>query len=143
LRVFSLPELTAATCCCCCGGWLRSGDVGYLDAEGYLYLVDRKKDLLIIGGANIASKEIEDVLYEIPGGARGGGDRRARRRVGRVTARCAGARAGRDLDVEAVHARCRNRLPTIKRPVRFTVLEVMPKISTGKISKPHLHRQLG
>jgi acyl-CoA synthetase (AMP-forming)/AMP-acid ligase II len=134
------PELTAATYR---GGWLRSGDVGYLDAEGYLYLVDRKKDLLIIGGANIASKEIEDVLYEIPGvleaAVIGVPDDEWGERPHAVLAPA----PGHDLDAEAVHARCRDRLPTIKRPVRVTILEAMPKTSTGKISKPHLRRQLG
>jgi acyl-CoA synthetase (AMP-forming)/AMP-acid ligase II len=134
------PELTAATYR---GGWLRSGDVGYLDAEGYLYLVDRKKDLLIIGGANIASKEIEDVLYEIPGvleaAVVGVPDDEWGERPHAVLAPA----PGHDLDAGAVHAHCRDRLPTIKRPVRVTILEAMPKTSTGKISKPQLRRQLG
>jgi acyl-CoA synthetase (AMP-forming)/AMP-acid ligase II len=134
------PELTEATYR---GGWLRSGDVGYLDAEGYLYLVDRKKDLLIIGGANIASKEIEDVLYEIPGvleaAVIGVPDDEWGERPYAVLA----SAPGHDLDAEAVHAHCRDRLPTIKRPARVTILDVMPKTSTGKISKPQLRHQLG
>ena len=51
--------------------WFRSGDVGYLDGEGFLYLTDRKKDMIISGGENIASSEVERVIYEIAAGARG------------------------------------------------------------------------
>jgi acyl-CoA synthetase (AMP-forming)/AMP-acid ligase II len=117
--------------------------VGYLDAEGYLYLVDRKKDLLIIGGANIASKEIEDVLYEIPGvleaAVIGIPDDEWGERPHAVLAPA----PGHDLDAEAVHAHCRDRLPTIKRPAGVTIQANLPKTSTGKISKPQLRRLLG
>ncbi|MCT2583537.1 class I adenylate-forming enzyme family protein [Actinophytocola gossypii] len=122
------------------GGWLHSGDVGYLDAEDYLYLVDRKKDLLIIGGANIASKEIEDVLYEVPGvleaAVVGVPDEEWGERPHAIVA----PRPGDAVDVETVLAHCRGRLPSIKRPVAVTVRETMPKTSTGKISKPALRK---
>jgi acyl-CoA synthetase (AMP-forming)/AMP-acid ligase II len=133
------PELTAETYR---GGWLHSGDVGYLDAEGYLYLVDRKKDLLIIGGANIASKEIEDALYEVPGvleaAVIGVPDEEWGERPHAVVV----PRPGATVSEEAVLAHCRERLPSIKRPVAVTVRDAMPKTSTGKISKPELRRQL-
>ena len=48
------------------GDWLRSGDIGHLDADGFLYLTDRKKDMIISGGENIASSEVERVVYELP-----------------------------------------------------------------------------
>jgi acyl-CoA synthetase (AMP-forming)/AMP-acid ligase II len=112
------PELTAATYR---GGWLRSGDVGYLEEEGYLYLVDRKNDLLIIGG----------------------GDRGAGRRVGRAAARGPGAfaraRPGRRDDPGALPGPAAHH----KAPTGVTILEAMPKTSTGKISKPRLRRLLG
>ena len=57
------PEKTAAAFF---GDWFRTGDVGYLDAEGFLYLTDRKKDMIISGGENIASSEVERVIYEMP-----------------------------------------------------------------------------
>src|SRR6266702_8200341 len=58
------PEATAETLR---GGWLHTGDVGYVDEDGYYYLVDRKKDMIIRGGENIYPREIEDVLLEHPG----------------------------------------------------------------------------
>jgi acyl-CoA synthetase (AMP-forming)/AMP-acid ligase II len=133
------PELTATTNR---GGWLHSGDVGYLDEEGYLFLVDRKKDLLIIGGANIASKEVEDVLYEIPGvleaAVLGVPDDEWGERPYAFLA----PRPDADLDPEIVHAHCRSRLPSLKRPVAVSIRESLPKTSTGKISKPRLRELL-
>ena len=57
------PDKTAAAFF---GDWFRTGDVGHLDAEGFLYLTDRKKDMIISGGENIASSEVERVIYELP-----------------------------------------------------------------------------
>src|SRR5262249_17420018 len=57
------PEKTKASFF---GDWFRTGDIGHLDAEGFLYLTDRKKDMIISGGENIASSEVERVVYELP-----------------------------------------------------------------------------
>src|SRR6516164_7673111 len=57
------PEKTKASLF---GDWFRTGDIGYLDAEGFLYLTDRKKDMILSGGENIASSEVERVLYQLP-----------------------------------------------------------------------------
>ena len=67
------PELTAATLR---GGWYHTGDMGYLDQEGYLFLVDRKADMIVTGGENVYPKETEDILYQHP--ARGHGRRSLR-----------------------------------------------------------------
>ena len=133
------PELTAMTKR---GGWLHSGDVGYLDEEGYLFLVDRKKDLLIIGGANIASKEIEDALYQIPGVLEAAVIGAPDEEWGERPYAFLVAAPGQDLEPGAVHAHCQARLATIKRPVTVTILDTMPKTSTGKISKPQLRQRL-
>ena len=82
------PEKTAAAFF---GDWFRTGDVGYLDEEGFLYLTDRKKDMIISGGENIASSEVERVIYELPRGARSRCDRPARRAMGRKAGRDRGA----------------------------------------------------
>jgi len=73
------PDRTAQTLV---DGWVRSGDIGQWDDEGYLYIVDRKKDLIIRGGYNITPSEIENVLLPASLGDRGGGGWRARCRVG-------------------------------------------------------------
>ena len=64
-------------------GWFKSGDVGYLDADGYLYIHDRVKDMIVSGGENVYPAEVENVLMAHPGDRRHRGDRRARRQVGR------------------------------------------------------------
>ena len=64
-------------------GWFKSGDVGYLDADGYLYIHDRVKDMIVSGGENVYPAEVENVLMAHPGDRRRRGDRRARRQVGR------------------------------------------------------------
>ena len=74
------PEETAPALA---DGWFHTGDGGYIDADGYLVISDRKKDVIITGGENVSSIEVEDCLYQHPDGGRGGGHRRSRRQVGR------------------------------------------------------------
>ena len=62
------------------GGWFRTGDIGQFDADGYLSIVDRKKDMILRGGFNVYPREIEEVLMTHPAVAHGRGDRRAGRR---------------------------------------------------------------
>ena len=78
-------------------GWVSVGDMARRDAEGYLYIVDRKKDMVISGGVNIYPREIEEVLLKHPAGFRRRSDRRARRQVGRAPARLRGGANRREL----------------------------------------------
>ena len=92
------PDATAAAFR---GGWFHTGDIGIKDDDGYVYIVDRLKDMIVSGGENIASSEVERVLYEHAAVARGGGDRTPGRAMGR------GAGGGR-----RARAGCRRRRPT-------------------------------
>ena len=74
------PQATAATFT---RGWFRTGDLGYVDDDGFVFIVDRKKDLIIRGGYNVYPREIEEVLYTHPGSRRGRRHRRARPAAGR------------------------------------------------------------
>ena len=87
------PDETAQTIR---GGWLHTGDIGYLDDDGYLFVVDRKKDMIIRGGENIYPAELEAVLHEHPARGRGGRGRRARRGVWRKRRGVRRRQAGRD-----------------------------------------------
>ena len=73
------PEQTEASFA---GGWYHTGDEGYLDDDGYLYLVDRVKDMIVTGGENVYSIEVENAIATHPGGRPGRGDRDPPRRVG-------------------------------------------------------------
>ena len=64
------------------GGWFHTGDMAHRDEEGNFYIVDRKKDMIITGGENVYSREVEEVLYAHPARVGGGGDRPARPHVG-------------------------------------------------------------
>ena len=97
-------------------GWLRSGDLAYLDEDGFLYIGGRKKDMIIRGGNNVYATDVEAVLLEHPAvqeaavvGIPHDGARRGRRRVGR-------AREGASLDAEELQAFCAERLADYKRP---------------------------
>ena len=86
------PEATAEAVSA--DGWFRTGDIGRVDEDGYFYIVDRKKDLIIRGGYNIYPREIEEVLYEHPAFAEAAVDRHAARRAGRGGRRGGRAQAG-------------------------------------------------
>ncbi len=120
------------------GGWLYSGDIGRTDDAGYIYIVNRKKDLIISGGQNIISKEIEDALYEYPGvleaAAVGVPDDEWGERVHAFVA-FADGRASPPADLQAFLA---GRLASFKRPRAIDILPALPKNSVGKIAKSQL-----
>jgi long-chain acyl-CoA synthetase len=123
-------------------GWLHTGDVGVLDEDGYLRLVDRIKDMIIRGGENIYPKEIESVLLEHPDVLEAAVVGAPDPTYGEVpVAFVAGPRAGH-LDLEDLRTRCRAQLTKIKVPTSIEVLEELPKNPVGKIDKPALRARL-
>jgi fatty-acyl-CoA synthase len=119
-------------------GWFHSGDLGRLDAEGYLYVVDRKKDMIKTGGENVASREIEEVLFAHPQVAEaavfGLPDARWIEAVTAVVV----PRPGEEPTVEALEAHCRERLAGYKRPKRIEIAAALPKNASGKVLKREL-----
>ena len=117
-------------------GWLHTGDVGYRDEDGYFFLVDRKKDMIIRGGENIYPREIEDVLLEHPGvkeaAVVGRPDEVRGEEVHAVVALKPGT------EVAELQEHCRGRLAAFKVPSSWEVLPDLPKTSTGKIDKKPL-----
>jgi len=130
------PEATAETLR---EGWLHTGDVGYRDADGYIFLVDRKKDMIIRGGENIYPREIEDVLLEHDGvraaAVVGRPDPVRGEEVHAVVVLAAGA------ELAVIERHCRERLAPFKVPSSWEVVDELPKTSTGKIDKKPLRER--
>jgi long-chain acyl-CoA synthetase len=116
-------------------GWLWSGDVGYLDQDGFLYLVGRKKDLIIKGGENIAPREIEESLYEHPDVAEAAVVGMPDPRLGEDVWAAVQLRAGAVAGESDLRAHVAARLTKFKVPTRVVILDQMPKNATGKIQK--------
>ena len=129
------PEDTAKTLV---DGWLHTGDVGIFDADGYLRIVDRIKDMIIRGGENIYPKEIETALYSHDGVLEAAVVGRPDDVLGEVVVAYVSLRTEADLAVDELHAHCAERLAKYKRPTRIEVLDALPKNPIGKIDKPSL-----
>lgn len=131
----------AATAGAFAGGWFRTGDAGRVDEDGYLYLVDRLKDVIITGGENVSSREVEDVLRTVPGVAEvavvGLPDPRWGQTVCAVVVPDGARPAERDLI-----AACRARLAGFKTPRRIEYADALPRTGTGKIQKSALRARL-
>lgn len=121
-------------------GWLKTGDLGWQDADGYIYLVDRKKDMIVTGGENVYSAEVENVLAGCPGVVEaaviGVPDDKWGERVHAVVAAASGAALG----VDAIQRHCRAHLAGYKMPRSVEFVDALPKTAAGKIAKAALRR---
>jgi acyl-CoA synthetase (AMP-forming)/AMP-acid ligase II len=120
------------------GEWFTVGDAGYLDEDGYLYLTDRKSDMVISGGVNIYPREIEDTLYQHPDvvdcAVLGVPDDE----WGEVLYAVVQRSEGSDLDDDGVVAWCREHLADYKRPRIVEFVDELPRDPNGKVRKPKL-----
>lgn len=122
-------------------GWFRTGDIGRIDPEGFLYVVDRKKDLIISGGENVSSREVEDLLSTHPGVAHvavvGLPDPHWGERV------CAVVVAADSLvDPDEVAAWTKDRIAGFKRPRQVLLTDALPLNASGKVDKVAIRRSL-
>jgi len=117
------------------GGWLHTGDIGQVDVEGYLYVLDRRDDLIISGGENVYPAEIEAVLLSHPAVAEAGVRGVADARWGSVPAASVVLRAGAQATAEELIAHCRDRLARYKTPAVISFVESLPRTSTGKLQR--------
>ncbi|UGY04555.1 AMP-binding protein [Bradyrhizobium quebecense] len=133
------PEKTASAFF---GDWFRTGDVGYLDDDGFLYLTDRKKDMIISGGENIASSEVERVIYEIPGvrevAVIGLPDDRWGEKPVAIVVLADDAK----LDLPNLTEFCRTRLAGFKVPRQLIIRDSLPRNPSGKVLKRVLRAEL-
>ncbi|CAM3907321.1 class I adenylate-forming enzyme family protein [Smaragdicoccus niigatensis] len=119
-------------------GWLRTGDVGHLDADGYLILVGRSKEMIIRGGENIYPKEIEDVLAGEPDVLEAAVIGVADETWGEIVVAYVQPRPGSTIDLHQLEQRCATHLSRYKRPATIHVLDALPKNAVGKIDKKAL-----
>jgi fatty-acyl-CoA synthase len=116
------------------GGWFHSGDLGVLYPDGYIQLKDRSKDIIISGGENISSIEVEDALYKHPAVAYAAVVAKPDEKWGETPCAFVELKPGASATKEEIIAHCRDRLAAYKCP-RFVVFADIPKTSTGKIQK--------
>jgi len=137
LGYWNRPEETSQTLV---DGWVRTGDVGRLDSEGYLYIEDRCKDMIISGGENVYSIEVESVVTahpEVTGCAVIGiPDEKWGERVHAVITTI----SGKNLDVDDLRAFCKNKIAAYKCPTSVEVVDALPLSAAGKVLKTELRR---
>jgi long-chain acyl-CoA synthetase len=130
------PEETAATVNE--AGWLRTGDAGYLDAEGYLYLHDRMKDMIISGGENIYPAEVENVLLFHPAVADAAVIGVPDDKWGETVKAIVVLAPGHQLDADSIIGHCRQNLAHFKCPTSVEATDALPRNPSGKILKREL-----
>jgi long-chain acyl-CoA synthetase len=119
-------------------GWLHTGDVGYMDEEGYLYVTDRKKDLIIRGGENVYPKEVENVLYQHPQVLEAGVIGIADPVYGESVKAFISLKTPGGATAEELIAFCKTHLPSFKRPTSIQFVDALPKSAVGKILRRKL-----
>jgi long-chain acyl-CoA synthetase len=131
------PEASAAAVQ---GGWLRTGDVGCLDADGFLTLMDRSKDLIISGGSNIYPREVEEVLLAAPGVAEVAVVGAPDAEWGEAVVAFVVALPGVTLSAAELDMHCLAHIARFKRPKAYRWLDALPKNNYGKVLKTELRR---
>jgi fatty-acyl-CoA synthase len=124
------------------GQWFRTGDIGYLDADGFLFLTDRKKDMIISGGENIASSEVERVLYQLAQVAEAVAIGVPDARWGECVAAVVVLKPGQQLALPQLLAHCAGRLGGFKIPKQLFIRTELPRNASGKVLKRVLREQL-
>jgi fatty-acyl-CoA synthase len=124
-------------------GWLRSGDIGVMDEEGYVTIEDRIKDMYISGGENVYPAEVESVLYMLPEVAEAAVIGLPDPKWGESGCAVVVLKPGESLDLEAVQHHCKGHLARYKHPSRLEIRSELPRNATGKILKYVLRDELG
>ena len=124
------------------GGWFHTGDLGVLYPDGYVKIKDRSKDIIISGGENISSIEVEDVLYRHPAVMAAAVVAKPDEKWGETPCAFIELKAGAQVTAEEIIAHCKQHIAGFKVP-RAVVFGELPKTSTGKIQKFELRKQVG
>lgn len=116
-------------------GWMYTGDIGRVDADGFLYLVDRKKDMVIVGGYNVYPREIDEVLFSHPKIREAATVGRPDPRLGEVLVAFVVLDGGQAMSEEEFFGYCRESMVKYKRPVAVRFLDALPRTGTNKINR--------
>jgi long-chain acyl-CoA synthetase len=133
------PEATAETIR---DGWLHTGDIGYLDEEGYLFIVDRKKDLIIRGGFNVYPRDVEDALLEHPAVAAAGVVGRPDERHGEEVVAFVALRDPEGLGEDDLIEWARRRIGGYKYPREVHIVDAIPLTAVGKLDRKALRARV-
>jgi len=125
------------------GGWLLTGDIGYRDADGYYFITDRKKDMLLVNGINVYPREVEETLYQFPGVKEASVIGVPDARKGEQPLAFVVANEGTALEEKAILQFVRSKLADYKAPRRVVFLEALPRNATGKVVKTTLREMAG
>lgn len=135
---YNQPDATNETLV---NGWLKTGDMGYLDEEGYLFVVDRKKEMLLYSGMNIYPREVEEVLHEHPAVLEAAVVGMKEPAKGELPIAFVTAKSPEGIDLRELKEFCISRLARYKVPRQFVPLAEMPKTGSGKINKAELRKR--
>ena len=124
------PEATAEAMK---GGWFHTGDLARVDEDGYFFIVDRKKDMIIRGGYNVYPREIEEVLYEHPAVLEAAVLGVPDATLGEEVGACVVLRPGADLGADDIRTFVRDRVAAYKYPRHIWFADSLPKGATGKV----------
>jgi long-chain acyl-CoA synthetase len=119
-------------------GWLLTGDIGYRDAEGYYFITDRKKDMLLVNGINVYPREIEEILYQYPGVKEAAVVGKPDPRRGEQPVAFVAPNEGALLEEKPIQQFVRRKLADYKVPRKVVILPAIPRNATGKILKTSL-----
>lgn len=134
------PELTQAAIR---DGWMHTGDAGYFDADGYLFLVDRIKDMIISGGENVYSSEVENAIYQIPGVEECAVIGLPDKQWGEIVCAVVRLFPNASLTAEEIIKSCHSRIAGYKCPKRVIfVIKPLPKSGAGKIQKMEIRKEI-
>src|SRR5580704_4121254 len=122
------------------GNWLHTGDIGHLDADGYLYVVDRKKDLILRGAFNVFPRDVEDVLVAHPAVAQAGVVGRPDQRLGEEVVAFVSLRPGAEATASELTEHVKRHLAANKYPREITIVPAVPLTSVGKLDRKKLRQ---
>jgi long-chain acyl-CoA synthetase len=123
-------------------GYIYTGDIGCIDDEGFVSLVDRKKDMVIVGGYNVYPREVDEVLFSHPKIREAATVGKPDPRLGEVLVAFVVLQQGTTMTEEEFFAYCKSEMVKYKRPVEVRFVAALPKTGTNKINRPALREQL-